>query len=88
MIFFLLICAMACKATAQVVTENYVPGNRMLDAEGCIRLHNEDLEQPVGLPGQVNHTSSHTGISMPLYTTTILCNCVLPTARFTVSVSA
>ena len=33
-------------------------------------------------------TSSHTRISIPLYTTTILCSWVWPMARFTVSVSA
>ena len=35
-----------------------------------------------------NYTSSHTLISIPLYTTTILCNSVVPIAFFTVSVLA
>ena len=35
-----------------------------------------------------NYIFSHTLISIPLYTTTILCNCVLPTVFCTVSVSA
>ena len=36
----------------------------------------------------VHYNSSHTRISIPLYTTTILCSCVEPIACFTVSVSA
>ncbi len=41
-----------------------------------------------GCPDALNktvssYTSSHTGMSIPLYTTTILCSCVVPTARFT-----
>lgn len=36
----------------------------------------------------IHYNSSHTRISIPLYTTTILCSCVEPIACFTVSVSA
>ena len=40
------------------------------------------------LVSYIDYTSSHTGISIPLYTTTILCSIVLPIAFLTVSVSA
>ena len=62
-----------------VYTSNYQPNAILYE-----NMRNDFAKSFLVLP----YTSSHTGISIPLYTTTILCNFVVPTARFTVSVSA